>query len=1310
MNLKSMNKSQLVNRLLELENKLSLMQGNTTIEAKSQSALERYRKIFFGLPDGIIIEAEDRKIIQTNKKFCDLFRINASPEALVGLNCQIAVEQSKHLFKDPNRFLKRIEEILLERKPVNNEELELADGGFYERDYLPIETSIGVVEHLWHYRNVSLQKKTEKEMKLKTVQLNTFIESIPDLVWLKSPEGKYLKCNRKFEKHIGAKESDIIGKTDFDFMNFEQAKFYQNNDNMAIKLGKPYINEDKITYAEDGHIEFLETIKTPIYDSQQKLIGVLGIARDITERKSIEQELIENKNKLDFIIRHSKNMFYSHTRDHILTYISPQSRQILDCEPEEAMIKWQDFLSDNPVNKQGIKLTEQAIKSGTAQSSYELELVTMKGRKVWVLVNESPVTEKGKTIAIVGSLTDITARKLAEQEIEAAQKLLVENETRLRTLINSTPDIICFKDGQGRWLESNEANLKLFSLTKLKYRGKKDSELAEHVPQNLREAFINCEESDERAWQLKRMIRSEEIIKQPDGTLKVLDVIKVPAFYPDGSRKSLVVWGRDITEIKNTELALTESEKKFRVLAENIPGVIYSCKNDERWTMFYLNNKVEELTGYAKEDFLSDKISFADLYHPSDKEHVYSEVEKALNGKKPFNLTYRIKHKNGNWICIEEFGLGVYKDEKLVFLEGVLIDITERKLAEQKISENEKRYRSLVEDSPLSVIVHSKGRIVYLNNTALKMIKAESEDQVKNKSIMEFVHPDYHNIVTERVQRLYDQKSSAETLEEKFICMDGSVIDVEVTAKIVEFEGKPASQVIVQDITSRKKAEESLRLNEERMRVALSNLPVIVFNQDLGLKYTWIANPNKLFSNVDIINKTDYDLLTMHEAEKLNKIKRKVLKSGKGTREEIEIQINGNSHFYDLIIEPLMNTENKIVGITCASFDMTEKKKLESQLNQAQKMEAIGRLAGGVAHDFNNILTVINGYTDLMLASFIPDNVKKPLEQIQKAGKRAARLTEQLLAFSRKQVIKPEIINLNKIIIEHMSILRRILREDIEIKTLLAPDLGNINMDPVQVEQVILNICVNARDAMPSGGKLTIETKNCEFDEKYINNHPEAKMGKYIMLEISDSGVGMSQNTMSNIFEPFFTTKELDKGTGLGLAMVYGIVKQNQGFIFVYSEPGKGASFKIYFPMINEKNDQNQKEIINDADLHGEETILIVEDDENVMEVTESALKSYGYNTITAVNGKKAIEIFKKHASEINLVLTDVIMPEMGGKELIKNLIALNPGLKVIYFSGYSDNSIVNHGILDENIEYIQKPFAIEKLLLKIRSVLDINS
>jgi PAS domain S-box-containing protein len=421
-----------------------------------------------------------------------------------------------------------------------------------------------------------------------------------------------------------------------------------------------------------------------------------------------------------------------------------------------------------------------------------------------------------------------------------------------------------------------------------------------------------------------------------------------------------------------------------------------------------------------------------------------------------------------------------------------------------------------------------------------------------------------------------------------------------------------------------------------------------------------------------------------------------------GTRVLLEVRAR-------LILE-----DGNITGIQAIARDITERKQseeekalLQEQLRQSQKMEAIGRLAGGIAHDFNNLLTIIGGYSALSFFELKEgDPLKGKIRAVQKATERTANLTRQLLAFSRRQAMEMKVLDLNATLRDMDKMLRRVIGEDIKLVVHLAEDLGRTKTDPGQIEQVIMNLVVNARDAMPDGGRLTIETANVELDEVYARGHVGVKPGRYLMLSVSDTGAGMTREVKERVFEPFFTTKETGKGTGLGLSTVYGIVKQTGGSVGVYSEPGKGTVFKIYLPPVDEPIEIFKEKLVKDLP-RGSETVLIVEDEEEVRKLAVQILQRQGYEVMEAPQGGDALLICEQHQNSVHLMLTDVVMPGMSSHQLAKRLKSLQPEMKVLYMSGYTDNTIVQHGALAEKVDYISKPFTVDALARKVREVLD---
>jgi PAS domain S-box-containing protein len=404
---------------------------------------------------------------------------------------------------------------------------------------------------------------------------------------------------------------------------------------------------------------------------------------------------------------------------------------------------------------------------------------------------------------------------------------------------------------------------------------------------------------------------------------------------------------------------------------------------------------------------------------------------------------------------------------------------------------------------------------------------------------------------------------------------------------------------------------------------------------------------------------------------------------------------------------PMRGLNGQKLGVLAVIADLTDQKRLHDRLRQSQKMEAVGKLAGGIAHDFNNLLTAITGYTDLLYLRLPGDIGKRELSEIRKASDRAASLTRQLLAFSRQQVLQPKIINVNEVVGNLSAMLSRLIGEDVELIASLGERIGPVRADPFQLEQVLMNLTVNARDAMPRGGKLTIETANVVLDPLYTQGHPDVKPGAYVMIAVSDTGTGMDSETRARIFEPFFTTKEMGKGTGLGLSTVYGIVKQSQGHMWVYSEPGQGATFKVYLPHHLDPEEVQPPAPAPRVVPRGWETILAVEDELSLLNLVAEILRDAGYSVIAAQGPKEALRLMADHREPIHLLLTDVVMPGMSGRALADEVVVKRPGIRVLYMSGYTDNAIVHHGVLDAGVTYIQKPFTPDALIKMVREVLD---
>ncbi|MEK7399290.1 MAG: PAS domain S-box protein [Candidatus Poribacteria bacterium] len=924
----------------------------------------------------------------------------------------------------------------------------------------------------------------------------------------------------------------------------------------------------------------------------------------------------------------------------------------------------------------------------------------------WSLV---PIKDNEENvISLVLTLDNVTERMRLEEK-------LMENQERYRIITDNVRDTLWLIDLNLRttWITPSVTRTRGFTLEEIQEMPLDKQFTPESLNRVIKLYQENMSPDKLLNPEVDFIISGEFEYYRKDGSTFWADTIITLLRGINGEPTGFMCVGRDITERKQAEEKLRESEKRYRNVIAQAGGVAYQ-RDWQNGTYIFMDEGIKHLIGYSSDE-MTPKL-FTRLVNEEnpggvDKKFIQSEISQQIGGDTAtlYQGEYRIKTKDSQIKFVSDSSIEFHNaDGEIIQSLGMLRDITERKLSEEQLRSSEIKYRTLFNSSVDAILIHDlEGRLLEVNDAAIERL-GYSREEILKMSLMDINSLDYAGLVPERIEKLIDKGYAF--FETEHITKDGIKIPVEVNGKIIEYNGTPAVLGISRDITERKKAEEKLRESKERHRSILQTAIDgfwLVDTQGRLLEANDAYCLMSGYSMQELLTMSIPDLEAAETEENTDAHIQKIMAQG-ADRFESRHRRKDGSIFDVEISAQYRDTE----GGQLVAFlrDITERKQaevLQERLQQTSKLESIGRLAGGVAHDFNNMLTVIQGSTSLAMMDLNrSDPLYNRLKMIEDASDRATGLTRQLLAFSRKQIIEPKIINLNDIIANLQKMLGRLIGEDIELQTFLDENPTHINADPGQIEQIIINLAVNSRDAMPDGGKLTIETSNLFLDKSYCRTHPNTQVGNYVLMTISDSGYGMSKDTKEHIFEPFFTTKKPGEGTGLGLATVYGIVKQHNGHIECYSEIDHGTTFKIYLPEddkgIISKLEESEKTDI----VLGSETVLLVEDDNFVREVTTDFLKHLGYNVLIAENGGMAFIVAEQYNQTIHLLLTDIVMPGINGRQLAERLLKIHPEMKVLYTSGYTQNVIAHHGVLEEGFNFIGKPFRLQDLAKKIRDVL----
>ena len=1196
-------------------------------------------------------------------------------------------------------------------------------------------------KHLWFghtelhvavARDITERKQAEETIVHERQLLRTLIDLLPEIFYIKDLNSRFLVANEALAKHFGKETpSQILGLSDADFYPAELADKYRAEE-VKVFGGESLIDHEGEGVSPDGREGTHLTTKVPFRDSQGRIQGLVGIGRDITERKQAEETIVHERQLLRMLIDLLPETFYIKDLDSRFLVANEALAKHFGKETPSQILGLSDADFYPAELAARYRAEEVKVFGGEPLIDHEGKGVSPVGRECTHLTTKVPFRDsQGRIQGLVGIGRDITERKRAE---EARRK----SEERYGLLFHGINDAVFVhslsSDGlPGRFSEVNDIACRRLGYTR--------DELLRMSPVD-----IDAPESQALVPAMMQRLRANKHAVW-EGLHVCKDGRKIPVeisnhLFDLEGEPTVLATVRDITERKQAEEAVRQGEERYRALVETAPDVVYIIS--DKGVFASLNPVFEAITGWARTEWLGKP--FAPLLHPEDVSLAVEMFQKVLRGDKAPPYELRILSKSGKYLVGEFTSTPYIKDGKVAGKLGIVRDITERKRAEEALRQGEVRLekinRCLLElgpnfDSNINRLTALCGELLGATCALYNRLQGDllcsvgrwqtppgfkSEDAPTGHICYDVIRNNREDavVITNLPRTSYaesDPNVRAQGLQTYMGCAvkcEGKAVGSLCVVYNTDYRPTDDDRRILGIIASaignedtRKQAEAELN----RLMTAIEQTPesvVITDTQGRILYVNPVFERVTGYSRAEAIGQNPRLLKSNRQESAFYRELWAKISAGEVWRGRfINKKKDGTLFTEDAVIAPVRDEKGAVTNYIAIKRDISHELELEVQYRQTQKIDSIGRLAGGVAHDFNNILAVICGHTDLALAQLSSDApLRSNLECIQESAERAANLTRQLLAFARRQVIEPRRINLNELIVNLNKMLRRLIGEDIKLVTQAAPDLGQIKADPGQIEQVLLNLVVNARDAMPDGGTLTIRTDNVTLDEDYARRYLVTP-GDYVMVSVSDTGVGMTDEVKQHIFEPFFTTKEQGKGTGLGLATCFGIIQQSNGHIHSESQVDKGTQFKIYLPRILELEDSISNREVPVSLPQGTETILLAEDEPSLRQLMARMLRTQGYTVLEAADGHEALILAQANGAKIQLLLTDVIMPGLSGKTLAEWLGQVNPAVRVLFISGYINNNAVRDSMSKPGTFFLQKPFNPLDLTRKVREAIE---
>ena len=1187
--------------------------------------------------------------------------------------------------------------------------------------------------------DITERKQAEEARRDSEERFRQMAEAIDEVFWVTSAEKKQvLYVSPAYEK-ISGRSAENLYKNSDEFLDMLHPEDKERITNLFLENGDGTFEQEYRIVRPDGSTRWLWTRAFPVRNQSQQIFRIVGVSQDITNRKQAEEALKRSEGYFRSLVENALDIIQILNNEGSVLFTSPSVERILGHLPEELFGK-PVFNHAHPEDLPGISQVLQWVLRNPGSTESIVYRVQHKDGTLRFVESICSIHSPDSTEAgIVVNTRDITERKQVEEELDQSLSLL-------RATLESTADGILVVDSDGKIVSFNSKFLEMWHIPAPVIASRDDEQALAFVMaqlkdpagfvQKVKDLYSNDEED------------SYDILEFLDG--RVFERYSKPQRI--GEKTVGRVWSfRDITEQRNAEQQLIKQERFLRQVMDMNPSLIFAKDWNGRFTMAnqatadIYGTTIEDLIGKTDGDF-NPKLSEVEHFLWSDREVMMTLREKFVPEEPVTDSHGRIRWFQTKKVPLQQSESGAYH------VLGVATDITERLEAEKlqsalyRIAE---KTTTAVNFQEFYSSLHSiVGELMYAQNFYIALHNADTDrlefpyfvDEIDAPPGPQRIEKGLTEYVLRTGQPLLATPEKFEELASlgEVQSVGGASVDwlgvplksgetafgvlaVQSYTESVRF-GEKEKEVLtfvsqhIATALERKRAQESLRESEGRYRLMADNATDMISRYTPDGNYLYVSPASRSlfgYQPEELSGKSIYEFIHFQDIENLRNSFHAILTQPISDTVSYRIKRrDGNYMWLETTARCIENPETSEREIISVSRDITERKqaevekeKLEEQLRQSQKMEAIGLLAGGVAHDFNNILMAITGYCELLLMKMSPaDTLCHDILEIRKASEQGAALTRQLLAFSRKQVLAPKVLDMNQVIEKMNNMVQRLIGENIELIHLFEKDLGRVKVDPAQMEQVVMNLAVNARDAMPMGGKLFVETSNTEFKEARSGS-VQIPADRYVMLSVSDTGTGMDEGTRSRIFEPFFTTK--GKGSGLGLSTVYGIVSQSGGYIDVESEPGKGTAFHIYFPRVDEYEPDIEVRAPATKLSAGSETVLLVDDNELVRNVLKVILQTAGYRVLDAGSGNEALKIAKEHRQPIHLLITDVVMPQMSGPDLWRSVSSERSDAKVLFISGYSEEAVVSHGVLDVGTALLSKPVSAEILLRKIREILD---